>query len=309
MKAESLIERVRQRYASASRYSDQGAAVLTVGSDEMRIAFETSFERPERFSFAFTAESSASVGLPDKYSYRIDCDGALVRMEGGFPPLADRPDSIGLAIASLTGVSFGCAHTIPRLLMPDVVDGRELFGFGSIRDVVEAAARGPYRDVFRIVEYSVQADHVHLVVEAESKRALSSGMRRFATRVALRINGVLGRRRGRVWADRYHRRDLPSPREVRHALVYVINNHLKHYPTEEVPVVDPCSSAPWFTGWMHIEKRATDPPPVAPASTWLLREGWHRFGGGFIHLGETTRGTPHTQVTATVGYGAPASRQ
>jgi hypothetical protein len=132
VKAESLIERVRQRYASASRYSDRGTAVLTVGSDDMRIAFETSFERPERFSFAFRAESSASGGeRVESYRYRIDCDGALVRMEGEVPPLFDRPDSLGLAIASLTGVSFGCAHTIPRLLMPDLIDGRELFGFPS----------------------------------------------------------------------------------------------------------------------------------------------------------------------------------
>jgi hypothetical protein len=101
-----------------------------VGSDETRIGFETDFERPELFSFSFTAESSASGGgRAERYSCRIDCNGALVRMEGDLPPDFDRPDSLGLAIASLTGVSFGSAHTIPRLLMPDLVEGRELFGF------------------------------------------------------------------------------------------------------------------------------------------------------------------------------------
>jgi hypothetical protein len=38
---------------------------------------------------------------------------------------------------------------------------------------------------------------------------------------------VLGRG-GAVWGDRFHARDLKTPREVRHALVYVLNNHRKH---------------------------------------------------------------------------------
>jgi hypothetical protein len=140
MKVESLIERVRQRYASASRYSDRGTALLTVGPNEMRITFETSFERPDRFSFAFTARTEPSATTPvDEYSYRVDRAGAVLTFEGAIPPLADKPSSLGLAIAAMTGVSFGCAHTIPRLLMPDLIDGRELFAFESraLGDVVD----------------------------------------------------------------------------------------------------------------------------------------------------------------------------
>lgn len=35
--------------------------------------------------------------------------------------------SLGGAIASLTGVSYGSAHTVPCLLLPDRIDGRGLF--------------------------------------------------------------------------------------------------------------------------------------------------------------------------------------
>jgi putative transposase len=165
---------------------------------------------------------------------------------------------------------------------------------GAIRDVI-ATTRRRAADAFRIVEYSVQADHVHLIVEAQDKRALSSGMRSFAIRAALRVKGALRRERGRVWGDRYHRHDLASPREVRWALVYVINNHMKHGESD-AGLVDPCSSGPWFTGWMHVREPARDPPPVARADSWLLREGWHRRGGGYIHIGERPKAARAARV-------------
>jgi len=46
---------------------------------------------------------------------------------------------------------------------------------------------------FRIVQYSVQADHVHLIVEAENDAVLTNGMRSFAIRFARRVNSeILG---------------------------------------------------------------------------------------------------------------------
>ena len=61
------------------------------------------------------------------------------------------------------------------------------------------AIRATRREGFRIVQYSVQADHLHLVIEAESASVLSSGMRSFAVRVAMRVNRRVLCRRGRVW--------------------------------------------------------------------------------------------------------------
>jgi REP element-mobilizing transposase RayT len=75
----------------------------------------------------------------------------------------------------------------------------------------------------RLLHFSVQSDHVHLLVEAHDKVSLSRGIGGLAIRLARSINRQLGRR-GRVWADRYHARPLPTPREVRHAIVYVLTN-------------------------------------------------------------------------------------
>jgi hypothetical protein len=130
-----------------------------------------------------------------------------------------------------------------------------------------------------------------MIVEADDAATLTRGMRSFTVRVAMRLNRrVLDRKRGRVWGDRYHRRDLTGPRAVRNALVYVLANHLKHGEYDVGPV-DPCSSAPWFTGWAH---GPAPPParssPVERPTTWVLREGWYLRGGGRIHLGEVPRG-------------------
>jgi hypothetical protein len=95
------------------------------------------------------------------------------------------------------------------------------------------------------------------------------------------------RRRGSVWADRYHRRDLGSPRDVRNAVVYVIDNHLKHHEWD-AGLVDPCSSAPWFDAWMHRPPPPDTSSPAEPARTWLLRRGWHD-DLHFLHRGELPR--------------------
>jgi putative transposase len=41
-------------------------------------------------------------------------------------------------------------------------------------------------------------------------------------------HATLGRGRGRVWGDRYHRRDLTNARQVRNALVYCLASYKKH---------------------------------------------------------------------------------
>ncbi len=75
------------------------------------------------------------------------------------------------------------------------------------------------------------------------------------------VNRALGRT-GKVWADRYHARALTKPREVRNALVYVLNNVKKHRPGFRG--LDVCSSAPWFTGWRRHGLIAVEERPRSP---------------------------------------------
>jgi REP element-mobilizing transposase RayT len=146
-----------------------------------------------------------------------------------------------------------------------------------------APERAARRDSFRVIHYSVQPDHLHLIVEATDRTALSRGMQGLASGLARRVNRRLGRR-GALFADRYHAHTLAQPREVRNAIVYVLKNYEKHPEllpdrrTEPRHGLDPCSSAHWFDGWAESAHRQPRPPPVCAPRTWLLRVGWQRGG-------------------------------
>ena len=157
------------------------------------------------------------------------------------------------------------------------------------RAFVHGCKRDAVGGNFRICQFSVQRDHLHLVVEADSKTALSRGMQAFAIRVAKGINRFLGRR-GQVFDDRYHAEVATSPRQTRNVVRYVMLNARKHGEHTLVPLhwsvtyVDPYSSAYYFDGFTRnigpptTALNDTDTVPVAPAETWLLRVGWRQHG-------------------------------
>jgi REP element-mobilizing transposase RayT len=139
--------------------------------------------------------------------------------------------------------------------------------------------KGCDRFGFRLVHYSVQSDHIHLLVEAEDGRALARGMQGLLIRVAKALN-KLWQHAGSVFADRFHSRLLKTSREVKNALVYLLANARKHR-HKLAQVLDRFASGPWFDGWREtLRIRGLDgvPRPVALARTWLLRTGWRRWG-------------------------------
>jgi hypothetical protein len=138
------------------------------------------------------------------------------------------------------------------------------------------------RGDFRIVHYSLQRNHAHFVVEAESSEALGRGMKALAARFARCVHRVFGRS-GPVLADRYHLRLLRTPREVRNAIPYVLQNVRKHLAQAGLRLpcgmqVDHASSGRWFSGWSGAPTRAHDSPAVVAPRSWLLRVGWQRWG-------------------------------
>jgi REP-associated tyrosine transposase len=168
-------------------------------------------------------------------------------------------------------------HVTLRLLenMPSL---RQEPVFGVLCD---ALAAGADRLGMRIVEYSAQGDHLHLIAEARDSESLHKGMQGLSIRIAKAINRLMGRK-GKVFADRYHVRILKTPREVRNALLYALNNAHRHAvaagrrPPEGV---DPYSSGPWFDGWREpVVSSAAGPRVSVPGRTWLLTTGWRRYG-------------------------------
>jgi len=144
------------------------------------------------------------------------------------------------------------------------------------RSIGQACERGD----FRVVHYSLQSNHVHLLVEAVSPAALACGMKSVGARLARAVNRVFGRV-GPVMADRYHLRVLRTPREVWNALRYVLLNARHHARrVSRAVVLDPASSARWFDGWATGTpgQNTVASPCVARARTWLLTTGWRRHG-------------------------------
>jgi REP element-mobilizing transposase RayT len=140
------------------------------------------------------------------------------------------------------------------------------------------------REGFRVVHYSVQRNHAHFIVEAShGKYGMECGMKAVAQRFARCVQRVFGRE-GPVLYGRYQLTLLTTPRQVRHALAYVLLNARWHWSQTRRGTpparIDPCSSGRWFDGWTRASPVAAardGPPEVSPARFWLLTTGWRRY--------------------------------
>jgi REP element-mobilizing transposase RayT len=197
----------------------------------------------------------------------------------------------------------------PRKLVakrnPVHVTLRLVAGLPSLRQRVEhqvlrdALRAGSDRFGFRLVHYSAQSNHLHLVCEADDRPSLARGMQALAVRIARALNR-LWRRTGALFADRYHARELETPTEVRYVLAYVLLNVQKHG-GEIRGLLDPCSSAILFDGWKEL-RTSGKPNWLASAKTWLLEKGWKLLGPISIHA----RASPSSVAARTSRTPVPA---
>jgi putative transposase len=178
--------------------------------------------------------------------------------------------------------------------------------YGALREATIAVAKRELHDAevgyFRIIHISIQRTHIHMIVEAGHKTALSRGMQSFQISAAKHLNAAISvkrveRRRGRVFTDRYHSEIITSPTQARNALAYVLNNWRKHREDRADATrswnVDAFSTGILFTGWREREdaifmwkpRETYKPLVVYLPKTWLLRDGWRERGGGTIPFG------------------------
>jgi putative transposase len=139
------------------------------------------------------------------------------------------------------------------------------------------------RHDFRVAQVSIQHNHLHMIVEADTQVALDSGMRALTISLARQIN-LAQHRTGKVFSYRYHTTLITSPRQMRNTLAYVLNNWRHHDEDKRggrrarVARTDPYSSGMTFTGWRERREPFAPvtlaPLPVANARTWILNVGW-----------------------------------
>jgi REP element-mobilizing transposase RayT len=162
--------------------------------------------------------------------------------------------------------------------LPSLRRGAE---FEALNHAFAGCVERAERHGMRLVHFSVQTNHLHLIVEARDAHSLSRGMQGLLVRIARGLNR-LWRRCGSVFADRFRARALRSPREVRHALAYVLLNARKHGCF--LAKIDPYTSARAFDGWsagslvQSVNPPGGRAPPVLRARAWLLTHGWKRHG-------------------------------
>lgn len=186
-------------------------------------------------------------------------------------------------------------HVVMRVV-PAVGSLRRRDMYRAVRNATITAA---LRERFRIIHVSLQRTHVHMLVEAPDARALARGMQGFQISAARHINTMLGsaghRRRGQVFADRYHVEVIKSPTQAHHALSYTLGNWRHHKEDQHglarTWLVDPFSTGVLFPDWKELEDKAVmwpvretyDPLVVRRPESWLLREGWKKAGAISCH--------------------------
>jgi REP element-mobilizing transposase RayT len=205
---------------------------------------------------------------------------------GGWRPGAGRPRG-RTSVAHVEREAFSARYPlhVTWRLIDDVASIRR----EAVLEVVRDACSAVKASDARVVEFNVLGNHLHLIVEAASREALARGMNGLGTRLAKRINNVLGRN-GELFSERYHLRVLRTPQEVHNVLRYVLLN-ARHHAAERgdsLPSdwIDPYSSAPWFDGWNapirnerpYLRRLRRLARPTAVARTWLLATGWRRHG-------------------------------
>jgi REP element-mobilizing transposase RayT len=215
----------------------------------------------------------------------------------------------------------GCPVHVVLRVHEDVHGLRNRDMYRALREAtITAALREQHfatENAFRIVHISIQHNHVHMIVEASSKTALSRGMQGFQISAAKHINAAFSkrkrlrtRRRGPVFPDRYHQEIITSPRQARHTLTYVLNNWRKHREDRTRAArswkVDPFSTGVLFEGWKGREEPKPlwkwpdkyEPLVVYLPQSWLLRTGWMKHGRIAFHEVPSTPRAPAPMASA-----------
>jgi REP element-mobilizing transposase RayT len=124
----------------------------------------------------------------------------------------------------------------------------------------------------KVLHFSLQSNHVHLLVEAVDNEILTRGMRSLTVTFAKRMG------RGRIQLERYHLHVLRTLQETKNAVNYVLFNHQRHTGSKTAHV-DSFSS---LGGVQNLRRLASsvgisillkkDPPviQVDPPAGWLV---------------------------------------
>jgi len=187
----------------------------------------------------------------------------------------------------------------------------------TYRALERAFRNGKEKDGFGLIEYSVQQDHLHLIVEADDRRRLARGMQGLMIRIAKALNRFWRDRVGRVFADRYFALAITQRVQLRRVLRYVLQNGRKHGVWSEPNQPHPYSSGRWFLRWCTLDsfRRPLRARPVVLPRTFellalraLALESYRdraviRMTRHWLHSSPRTRSSPRTLISQPADAG------
>src|SRR6266568_3894393 len=109
------------------------------------------------------------------------------RGRGGYREGAGRPEKPGAGVPHRPRGPLKARHPV-HVTVRVRDDVAKLRSRACFRAIAPALAAGRERFGFRLVHFSVQANHLHLVAEADDGRALARGMQGLGVRVAKALN-------------------------------------------------------------------------------------------------------------------------
>ena len=175
-----------------------------------------------------------------------------------------KPKGENAGVPHLSRPEFKARHPV-HVTMRMLAGVGFLRGYSRKRAIENALRAAKERFGVRVVHYSIQGNHLHLIVEADDPSSFSRAMQGLAIRIARALNRLSGRT-GRVFADRFHSVIMESLRQVASAIRYVLENFRHHLREDVAPRgIDPCTSAGWTGG------RSDEQPPFSAPRTWLVR--------------------------------------
>lgn len=150
----------------------------------------------------------------------------------------------------------------------------------------QKCAENAKKHQLHVLHFSLQSNHVHLILECVNNKALANGMKSLAGGFGRAIRKC-GGGEGPVFKGRYHLQLIKKPKQMKSGLAYVLLNQSKH--EELVPYSDRFSSSAHFHQWKKLLGKDTGPllPSrqkhrrllpnyLSSPRSWLAQEGWQR---------------------------------
>ncbi len=160
--------------------------------------------------------------------------------------------------------------------------------------IVKNAILGAQACGLRVVHFSILSNHLHLIVESSSTKAFYGAMKSFCSRMGIHVRRLgsanlikkLDEQGLGIFRGRYYIEEIKTPRQMKHALKYVLLNPAKHF--KKAPYLDMFSSSSLFENWQKLigyELKPTIQNKIlreklkhflAPPKFWLTNVGWMR---------------------------------